>query len=89
MKKKVLFSATMMLMFIGGYAGISSSKENNLTTTQLMNVEALVRGEESGRYKCYTSTHYEEGATVVLCKTCEIEYDATDDLFNFHDWCWR
>lgn len=42
---------------------------------------------DGSRYKCYTSTHYEEGASVVICSTCEEKDDATDDLFNRHDWC--
>ena len=90
MKKTILFAAIAAVIGISVYVGVNAHQKDVMSDIQMANVDALVSGEsdaDGSRYKCYTSTHYEEGASVVICSTCEEKDDATDDLFNRHDWC--
>jgi len=90
MKKKRWLIAMAMVVGISGYFGVKSMvASDSVSMLQLSNVEALVGGEGDKRYKCYSSTHYKDGARVIMCDTCEAEEDQTDDLFCFHDWCYR
>ena len=94
--KKKFFVPLMGALVLGvtAYAGyrtydayVEKETESNLL---LENAEALADGEGHGeRIKCYSSIHYELGSFVVLCSTCKEVEDRTDDLFCFHDYCYR
>lgn len=90
MKKKNFFVlAVLCLALVVGIFSKVNSTNHNLSTLQLQNLEAFSEEEESGRYRCYSSIVYKEGASVVECSTCESREDHTDALFCFHDWCYR
>lgn len=95
MMKKRIFAPVLGVVVLGlsAYAGYrtydaySGVSESDLL---LANAEALAQKEGSGeRVKCYSSLHYELGATTVLCSTCKEQENSTDDLFCFHDYCYR
>lgn len=86
MKKSLIAAAVVAAVGISAYLGFRPDPTPALTELQLANAEALTNDEGTGtRYKCYTSTHYEECSSVIICSTCEENDNATDDLFNFHD----
>ena len=94
MKSKIISLAAIAVITAGGYLGYRAQLSNGDQLSDLMkaNIEALARDETSGssktRVKCYTSIHYELGSKVVECTSCKSLEDYTDDLFNFHDYCW-
>lgn len=91
MKKTMLSAALVAMLGLGSmYAYQNYSSQPEMSDAVVANLEALAGGEGLGtRYKCYSSTVYEEGASVIICSTCEEVYNKTDALFCFHDWCYR
>lgn len=88
--KKALTLTFVALLSIGSLLLYSNhKKQQTFSQLQLSNIEALVGGEENNRYKCYTRIHEDEGSAVVVCTTCNFMYGYTDDLFCYHDWCFR
>lgn len=89
MKKKFFSFGLLAAAATIGFLNAPTSVEE-FSALELANIEALTRDEASAdKYKCYTSFHYEKGASVVDCTTCELLEDKTDALFNFHDWCYK
>lgn len=72
MKKKIIFAAVAAVVGVSGY-GISNiaSMQNNLTATQLLNVEALVRNEGGDRVPCHSSATQKYGKSYTDCSKCE------------------
>lgn len=95
MKKKffapVLGAVVLGLSAYAGYRTYDAFDGLSESDLLLANAEALADGEtgKKERVKCYSSTHYELGATVVFCSTCKDLENSTDDLFCFHDYCYR
>lgn len=93
MKQKIISLLAISTITAGGYLGYHAhlSSGDQLSDLMKANIEALARDENSSsktRLKCYTSIHYDLGSKVVECTSCKSLEDYTDDLFNFHDYCW-
>ena len=95
MKKKILMPLLgAVVLGMSAYAGYRTyDAYNGVSESDLLlaNAEALAGDEGGGkeRIKCYSSTHYKLGSQVVFCSTCEALENSTDDIFCFHDYCYR
>lgn len=91
MKKKFLFIVVAAAALYAGYHAHEIQNKTKLAGIVLANVEALAQNDEYGgeMIKCYSSTKYKLGASVVVCSTCEERINHTDALFCIHDFCYR
>lgn len=90
MKRNFLSMGCLIMAFVLLWTNYHGNSESSNVKSVLLkqNVEALTQGENPGvRVKCYTSLKYEFGHYVVDCTTCSMVFNASDEWYNIHDYC--